>query len=112
MGALHDVEVSSVVNVQENARRFRQEHEGPIYVINHVTGPDVECELITPTKEEREVYGYEVLSLCWDTEQKTRYVYIHQRGRICVRYISPNLHSALRALRHIADYRFLWIDAI
>ena len=34
------------------------------------TDPDVECEIITPTKEEREIYGYEALSSCWDTEKK------------------------------------------
>jgi hypothetical protein len=74
--------------------------------------PDVECELITPTKEERETYGYEALSWCWDTEQKTRYLIIRQRGRIYAFYVSPNLHSALRALRHRVDCRYLWIDAI
>lgn len=76
------------------------------------TDPDVECELITPTKEERETHGYEALSWCWDTEQKTRYLNIRQGGRIYAKYVSPNLHSALRALRRGVDSRFLWIDAI
>jgi hypothetical protein len=76
------------------------------------TDPNVDCELITPTKEEREIYGYEALSCCWDNEQKTRYVNIRQRGCIYAKYVSPDLHSALKALRHTVDCRFLWIDAI
>jgi hypothetical protein len=76
--------------------------------------PQIECELtviefkpgVALTKP------YEALSWCWGSAPPKPYVNIRKNGRVFAKFISPDLHAALRALRYRQQDRYLWIDAI
>ena len=79
--------------------------------------PQIECELITPQKAksgeaEPKPEEYEALSWCWGTENQSKHITIRKGRTTFAKYVSPNLFSALRALRHHRDNRYLWVDAI
>jgi hypothetical protein len=55
------------------------------------------------------VHHYEALSYVWGEEQVTKHAIQVNDGRL---EIGPNLHCALRFLRHTDQPRILWVDAI
>jgi Heterokaryon incompatibility protein (HET) len=97
-------------------------HRGAIRILrlysSSSNNPQVECELLTPSEESTQnadfsrTIPYEALSWCWGTDPKTKYISIRKGQKTYAKYISPNLFSALRALRHHQRNRNLWIDAI
>jgi hypothetical protein len=76
--------------------------------------PQIECELITTEFNEKGNTDrkYEALSWCWGTAKHNSYVNIRKGRKIYAKYVSPDLVSALRALRHPRVDRYLWIDAV
>jgi hypothetical protein len=73
----------------------------------------VDCELIPATLDESNGNKkYEALSWSWGTKQPTSYINIRQNDQTYAKYVSPDLLSALRALRNTRFVRHLWIDAI
>ena len=76
--------------------------------------PQIECELITIEFDERGNTDrkYEALSWCWGTAKHNSYINIRKGRKIYAKYVSPDLVSALRALRHPRVDRYLWIDAV
>lgn len=75
--------------------------------------PQVECELIKrPLDDKIGRQPYEALSWCWGTSPDTAYINVRKGGRIYAKYVKPDLVSALRALRHYQNDRYLWIDAV
>ncbi|KAF2085351.1 HET-domain-containing protein, partial [Saccharata proteae CBS 121410] len=55
---------------------------------------------------------YEALSYCWGTAPERKEIKIKKKQMHYPFQVSPNLESALRALRKSVEERFLWIDAI
>src|SRR5579871_105924 len=81
--------------------------------------PHVECEIITLREDLEENFEdanariqYEALSYYSGAEDKTSYIRIRKGQRTYAKYVSPNLFSALRALRHHQKNRYLWVDVI
>ncbi|KAF2759866.1 hypothetical protein EJ05DRAFT_499059 [Pseudovirgaria hyperparasitica] len=54
---------------------------------------------------------YEAVSWCWGEAQSSEYPSICLQDGISIA-IRPNLHTALRHLRHSSESRHLWVDAI
>ncbi|MCJ1394513.1 hypothetical protein MMC18_007391 [Xylographa bjoerkii] len=73
-------------------------------------GDDIHCELIESQLINPE--RFEALSWCWDKEKFDRTLRIRVMGEQFSIPISPNLESALRALRNKSSERSLWIYAI
>ncbi|KAI9855748.1 MAG: hypothetical protein M1813_009638 [Trichoglossum hirsutum] len=76
--------------------------------------PQIECELVVKDPDQNNMNDteYEALSWCWGTAQQTSYINIRKDGRLYIKYVSPDLVAALRALRHPQQDRYLWIDAV
>lgn len=60
----------------------------------------------------RDCPSYEVLSWCWGLQTPDQILRINHYDSVSAFYISPNLKSALIALRRTTKVRHLWIDAI
>lgn len=56
--------------------------------------------------------GYEALSWCWGKEPRCEKMLIHSDQLLSSFNVSPNLMSALRALRLENEPRMVWVDAI
>ncbi|KAI9691560.1 MAG: hypothetical protein M1822_007631 [Bathelium mastoideum] len=76
--------------------------------------PDIECELIVQAfdKDKRLEQRFEALSWCWGTAKPTKYLSIHKNKKVYAKWVNAELFSALKALRHPKEHRFLWIDAV
>jgi len=73
----------------------------------------VDCELIPAILDENSSnVKYEALSWSWGKKPPTSYINIRQNDQSYAKYVSPDLLSALRALRNARFVRHLWIDAI
>jgi hypothetical protein len=81
--------------------------------------PQIECELITiefkdndSKNESHPDTKYEALSWCWGATKHNSYINIRKGKKLFAKYVSPDLLSALRVLRHDQVNRYLWIDAV
>ncbi|KEF57561.1 uncharacterized protein A1O9_05479 [Exophiala aquamarina CBS 119918] len=74
--------------------------------------PQVECELIQTSLDNEIARPYEALSWCWGPLSETAYINIRKGSKIYAKYVQPDLVSALQALRHYQNDRYLWIDAV
>lgn len=77
---------------------------------------EIECELLTLNFVNKQLQqDYEALSWCWGTAKPTASIIIRQdkvESHRRVKYVTPDLVAALRALRYRDRARFLWIDQI
>jgi hypothetical protein len=65
-----------------------------------------------PKEVEKRERVYEAVSWCWGKEPPSEILRVHDGDRVFSFPISPNLKSALLALRKPNEVRQLWIDAI
>ena len=71
---------------------------------------DIECELFEVEHDHSQ--SYDAVSWCWGMEKWDKSIRIIQDEQVFLFSISPNLESALRALRRDRRPRILWVDAI
>jgi hypothetical protein len=74
--------------------------------------PQVECRLIQTSLDDEVEHPYEALSWCWGALPETSYINIRKGSKMYAKYVKPDLVSALQALRHYQNDRYLWIDAV
>jgi Heterokaryon incompatibility protein (HET) len=74
------------------------------------TAEDINCELIEVPPDNP--ISYEAVSWTWGAEKWTKSVRINHKDQAFSFDISPNLASAMMALRLPGEVRILWIDAI
>jgi hypothetical protein len=80
----------------------------------------IDCTLIIPKLDDEGKtilpQRYEALSWSWGKAEKSKYIRIakgpENHEQTFAKAVTPNLFSALRALRHPTHSRYLWIDAI
>ncbi|MCJ1394577.1 hypothetical protein MMC18_007457 [Xylographa bjoerkii] len=89
---------------QPNALRILKLHGASSF------GDDLHCDLVE--SQLSSPGSFEAVSWCWGKEDFSRILRVHVEGEQFSFPISPNLESALRALRNETLERSLWVDAI